>query len=464
MKLRHRMAVAFALAATLTLIAARLVTLASYNRIQQYELDQGLRARAESEAQEFSVVGRRALDADYQHESDSDPLEELVTYGALYRADGTVAGGTASFAHAPTLQELGIEGRAVGSCFDFRFRGKVLRGVLAEVRGGNSGEVRFLLVAASRKDLDADAGRLLAVGWWVLIGCLPLTLAVGWWLGKRMTQGIESVAELAQRVSAGEVDPKKTPRVTGGQEVEALGEALTDMVERLNARIETERRFASNAAHELRSPLAALRGELELALRRDRSKDEYQTALREALASTNRLIDLSEDLLVVARLGALTPDATEPVDLGALARDVVARVEGEAARASLEVDGNLPEVAGVPQRLERVLRNLVDNAVRHGAGRVRVKLSEEPRGTVRVAVEDDGPGIPEGDVERLFEPFYRGEQARQDSGAGLGLGIARDIARRHRGDLTLESPRGPTRFVVTLPAAPAREAAALPDG
>ncbi|MCA9587353.1 MAG: HAMP domain-containing histidine kinase [Myxococcales bacterium] len=458
MKLRYRLALAFVVASTVTLVAARLATLASFNRIQQYELDEGLRARARSEANEFALVGRRALDADYEQQSDSDPLEELTTYGALYRADGTVAADTASFAHAPPLHELGIDPARVGACFDFRFRGKPLRGVLTEVKSDTPGEPRFLLVAASRRDMDADASRLLAVGWWVLLACIPVTMAVGWWFGRRMTLGIEELATVSRRVAAGELDAPVLSAPSGGEEVVALGDALREMVSRMKERIETERRFASNAAHELRSPLAALRGELELSLRRERTKAEYEATLREALADTNRLIDLSEDLLVVARLGAVTADVMEELDALELARAAVElALGGEHGEAQIEVTGTSARVRGVRTRLVRMVRNLVDNAVRHGATHVRVHISAsraegDEAEEVRVAVEDDGPGIADADPERIFEPFYRGEQARQDSGAGLGLGIAREIARRHGGDVTVDSARAPTRFVVTLPA------------
>jgi len=457
------MAIAFTVASLAILVSARLATIESFRRVQEYELDQGLRARARQEGSEIALVGRKALESEYEAQGEVNPLEQLVTYGALYRADGTLVADTPSFAHAPSLREMNIPTEPTvkppTSPFDFRFRDKSLRGVLVEVKAASPAERQYLLLAASRRDMDADARQLLAVGWWVALAWVPLTLAVGWWLGRRMTQDIEALVVAARRVTAGELRMPIEPRAgSPDDEVAVLGHALRDMVSRLEALIQTERRFASHAAHELRSPLTALRGELELALRRKRTAEEYEATLAGALEDTNRLIDLSEDLLVVARLGSSSAEPRDDEELHA--REIVdAAVAASVATSrgvgvTVDIDAAAADVAlrGPRAGFVRMLRNLVDNAVTHGGsgGTVRVSASVDGE-TLRVAVEDDGPGILSEDQGRVFEHFHRGADARQDSGAGLGLGIAREIARRHGGDIVLDSASKPTRFVVTMP-------------
>lgn len=458
MKLRHRFATTFAVASLGILIGSRLVTIVSFSKVQEYELDRGLQTRAREEGNEVALLGRKALELEYADKEETDPLEQLVTYGALYRADGSLVADTASFAHAPRLDALGMPpARKLGTCFDFDFHGKSLRGVLVDVSSQAPADAKYLLLAASRRDMDEDARRLLAVGWWVLLALLPLSVALGWWLGGRMTLGLETLARSAGRVTAGGMALEVPPAAVRDEEVAALADALREMLARLEKLIATERRFASHAAHELRSPLTALRGEIELALRRERTAAEYAATLRDALEDTNRLVDLAEDLLVVARVQSGTTDDSdqETVAVGDLVSDAVAASTGRTdSKANILVDCADVSVRGSHVALVRMLRNLLDNAVVHGASAdgVRVKARAED-GIIRIDVEDDGAGVSAGDRERVFEPFHRGEHAREVSGAGLGLGIAREIARRHGGDLELDSARSPTRFVVRLPAA-----------
>jgi two-component system OmpR family sensor kinase len=462
-KLRRRLALYFALGSIALLVTSRLVTLASFQRVQEYDLDRGLKARAEQEGNAVALVGRKALEAEYDAKEDEpDPLEQLVTYGALYRSDGALVADTRSFSHAPSLDEIGISvdrGRS-GDCFDFKFRDSILRGVLVEVKGAP--EKQFLLLAASRRDMDDDARQLLAVGWWVLLAGIPFSLAVGWWFGRRTTRGIEDLAISARKVATGQLEVAFDPSGPRDEEVDALATALREMIGRLKKLLETERRFASHAAHELRSPLAVLRGELELALRRPRTGPEYETFLRDALDDTKRLAHLAEDLLVVARSG--TRGASPPpeaLDVRLLFDEALASSRARAPGApsvTVDIEPSVPgvELHGVRVDLVRMIRNLVDNAVEHGGGDVRLRARVDPDDAqVVLVVENDGPGIAEEDRERIFEHFHRGADARAISGAGLGLGIAREVALRHGGDLVLESTTTPTRFVVRLPIATA---------
>jgi two-component system heavy metal sensor histidine kinase CusS len=225
------------------------------------------------------------------------------------------------------------------------------------------------------------------------------------------------------------------------------------VIAELGLRLAERERFVARAAHELRAPLTVVYGQLALALRRPRDEHEYRAAIEEALESATELRALTEDLLDLA--GAASAGSFEPTSVARVARCAVRHVRGDAERASVTLDLRV-EDARVPGRapdLERLLRNLVENAVRHSppGGRVLVEASAHAGGVV-LAVGDEGPGVPEGERARLFEPFFRGVHARGSRGAGLGLAIVREIARAHGGDVQLDAhrPRG-ARFVVRLP-------------
>lgn len=470
MKLRQRLGLYFALGTSAILVVSRVATLVSFQQVQEYDLDRGLRARAKQEGNEVALVGRKGLEAEYDaKEGEPDPLEQLVTYGALYRADGTLVADTLSFSHAPSLRDIGIDvargQRPPANCFDFNFRGSILRGVLVEL-GGRHVEGQWLLLAASRRDMDDDARQLLTIGWWVLLAAIPVSLMVAWWFGRRMTRGIEDLAGAARRVAEGDLDVAFEPANVGTRshredEVIALGSAMSAMVERLKVLLETERRFASHAAHELRSPLTVLRGELELALRRPRSSEAYEGFLRDALDATKSLTNLAEDLLVVARSGSgVTNHPPENIGTTSLLEEAIAASRAREPEAPpVEIDGADVTVHGMRGDLVRMIRNLVDNAIAHGKPSTKVQVRVEAivrdgSPFARITVEDDGLGISAEDQERVFEHFHRGAAARELSGAGLGLGIAREIAIRHGGDLILARAGNPTRFVATLPGAP----------
>jgi two-component system heavy metal sensor histidine kinase CusS len=208
----------------------------------------------------------------------------------------------------------------------------------------------------------------------------------------------------------------------------------------------------------LRSPLTTLYGELTHALRRPRDAAEYRRVIEDVLDSTRRLKQLAEDLLALARIGA-EPPGPDVVLAGACVQEAVRWVARAAQdrRVTITVAGPDAALRGQPRDLARMLRNLLDNALAHAPPDSRVEVTLARReDVVVIAVSDQGPGVPTADRERVFEPFYRGalERAEGDAGAGLGLAIAREIARAHGGDVVLgDAPTRGARFVVTVPCA-----------
>jgi two-component system, OmpR family, sensor kinase len=231
--------------------------------------------------------------------------------------------------------------------------------------------------------------------------------------------------------------PGRLPVPSSRDEISRLAITLNEMLARLEAAFEHERQFVANASHELRTPLAMLRTELELALRRPRTHDELQDAVRSAAQETNRLSQLAEDLLLIARAdqGAL-PLRTEPVGVGELLSTVTERFARRAREQGQEIEARPTSalVAADPARVEQALANLVDNALTHGAGPIDL-FAVERDDVVELHVADAGAGFPAGFVDRAFDRFSRADEARTSGGSGLGLSIVALIAQAHGGSV-----------------------------
>jgi signal transduction histidine kinase len=240
---------------------------------------------------------------------------------------------------------------------------------------------------------------------------------------------------------------RRVPVPSSDNEIARLGATLNETLDRVHRTVEDTRRFVADASHELRSPLAALRAELEIALSHPHLAD-WPTVVKAALEDTERLQELTTDLLLLARLDADALDKQDTVDLTA----VVQREISRRGMVTLEADDHVL-VPGRRAQLSRLLGNLLDNAERHAGTAVIVRLRGGPSATLEVI--DDGPGIPEADRERVFDRFTRLDEARTRAagGAGLGLAIARRIATRHQGTLEATDAEGfrGIRFVATIP-------------
>jgi heavy metal sensor kinase len=272
---------------------------------------------------------------------------------------------------------------------------------------------------------------------------------------------VDQMTRTARRITAEDLSERVEQRGTG-DELDRLAETMNGMLERLEQAFAQTRRFAADAAHELRTPLAALRGGIEVALRGARSPEEYRRVLVSSLEEVERLIRLSEDLLLLSRSAAGPEPARAPVELEPLLLEVFdagARL-GQAAGVSVRVETAVPvSVRGEANALRRALLNLVENAIKYTPAGGKVELALVPDdGWAVVTVSDTGIGVAPADVERIFEPFVRLDTARtrDTGGAGLGLAIARSIVVAHGGTLGVESRPGEgSRFTIRLPLAPA---------
>jgi heavy metal sensor kinase len=303
------------------------------------------------------------------------------------------------------------------------------------------GQRLVLVVGATRGDADETLSSLRNV--LLIAGPIALALAslVGYLLAGLSLRPVESMRRRAAAISA-ETPGQRLPVPRTGDEVERLGETLNAMLARLEAAMERERDFVADAGHELRTPLALLRTELELALRHGDSVEELREAVRRSSGEVDRLGQLAEDLLLIARAdrGKL-PLQLEPLDPSELLSSVATRFEWRAqdtGRPLRAAASSGFRVVGDRLRLEQALANLVDNALRHGGGEVRLAAASTD-GVVELHVTDDGAGFPPDFLSHAFERFTRPDGARTGAGSGLGLAIVRMIAEAHGGSAHVEN-------------------------
>jgi signal transduction histidine kinase len=232
-------------------------------------------------------------------------------------------------------------------------------------------------------------------------------------------------------------------------EIHELASTMNDMLARVDAAHQQQRQFVADASHELRSPVAASRVQLEVGLASPEATDWPATATA-VLAEQRHLGRLVDDLLALGRLDEGGVGLTTEVDFD----DVVSRESARSQLVPIVVDECQPvRMIGNEQLLTRLVRNLIDNAARHTATDVHVALRVHGQ-QATLDIDDNGPGVPPADRDRIFQRFTRIDEARgrTDGGAGLGLAIARGVARAHGGEVRCDdSPRGGARFTVTLP-------------
>jgi len=286
-----------------------------------------------------------------------------------------------------------------------------------------------------------------------------LSAAGGWLLARRALRPVDRMSQSALKISAEDLSQRLERRGTQ-DEIDRLADTLNAMLGRLEAAFAEMQRFTADAAHELRTPLTALRGGIEIALRAERSPDEYRRVLASSIEEVDQLIRLAEDLLLLSRSTIGLTAARHPVELEPLCLEAlelgVRLAKGKGVNVSL--GATVPAVVqGDAGALRRAPLNLVDNAVKYTPAGGSVVISLERAGDrVRLVVEDTGIGIDPADTRRIFEPFVRLDagRSRDTGGSGLGLAIARSIVLAHGGTLEVQSrPGGGSRFTIDLPAA-----------
>lgn len=324
---------------------------------------------------------------------------------------------------------------------------------VADRASGTSGPLT-VVVGRSLEVVQETRGAVVGL---LAIGVPLLLLVVGivtWHVVGRALAPVDAIRAEVEAISSRELH-RRVPQPTGKDEIARLASTMNGMLTRLEKARLRERRFVSDASHELRSPVAAIRQHAEVAQSHPDGTTTQELA-EVVLEEDARLQRIVEDLLLLTRVDEGTlPLETAPVDVDDLMFDDAKRLR---ASTELRIDGSgvsAGRVVGDRQHLERLIRNLTDNAARHAVRQVRLALREDD-GHVVLEVDDDGPGVPEEMREAVFERFTRLDDARdrQQGGTGLGLAIVSEIARAHGGSVSVtDAPLGGARFTVTLPSA-----------
>ena len=382
---------------------------------------------------------------------DDDAVAQVV-------ANGEVVAATANAAGAPPLAgarggDAGptrtVDRVATGEDGPFRLVSRTVEGP-AWAPAGDA----VVHVAAPLDDIE-DSTALLARSLALTVPVATAVLAaLIWWLVGRTLRPVESMRREAAAIGGSEL-ARRVPEPAGDDEVARLARTLNGMLERIEAAVGGQQRFVADASHELRSPLARMRAELEVDLAQPSTADPAATS-RSVLDETVGMQALVDDLLVLARHDAGAAAGPRGlVDLDDLVGDEVRRLRagGRVAVDAREVGA--AQVSGDAARLGRALGNVVDNAARHARSTVTLSLAERD-GHAVLAIADDGPGIPPARREEVFERFSRLDDARGSGtgGTGLGLAIAREIVTAHGGTIAVDpTHRSGARIVIALPLA-----------
>jgi heavy metal sensor kinase len=332
-----------------------------------------------------------------------------------------------------------------------------LRLVSVPIRAGGT-LVNIVQVGTSLQPVEEALRRLLLVLAVMMPVALAVSLAAGWFLAGWALRPVGDITQAARRIAEGDLS-QRLAVPAAADEIGTLVATFNEMIARLDASFQQVRRFSADASHELRTPLTVMKGETELALRRPRASEDYKLALESNLEEIDRLTRIVDELLFLSRadLGEVRM-ASLPVRLDELVRDVhrQAPVLGQERDVQVAL-GPLAAatVLGDELRLRELLLNLVDNAVKYSkpGGRVEVELTTAG-GQARLSVSDQGIGIPPEALARIFDRFYRTNEARAHAkrGTGLGLSICKWIAESHKGRIEVRSrPNAGSRFTVILP-------------
>lgn len=280
---------------------------------------------------------------------------------------------------------------------------------------------------------------------------------IGWFMAGRAMAGVWSVIRTARRISSGALH-ERVPVHTRGDEIDQLAQTFNRMLDRIETLVTGIREMSDNIAHDLRSPVTRIRGLAEVTLTTGRSSEEFEQMAASTIEECDRLLDMINTMLLISRTEAgVEKRQATALDLAAMVRDARDLFEPMAEDGRIDLALEAPAacpLAGDRAMLQRMIANLLDNAIKYtpAGGRVTVDLQCPPSGPARLTVADTGQGIAEHDLPHIFQRFYRCDQSRTHAGTGLGLSLARAVARAHGGEITVSSSPGRgSRFVVTLP-------------
>jgi heavy metal sensor kinase len=300
--------------------------------------------------------------------------------------------------------------------------------------------------------LDAFKGIFIATMTFLII----IAAGVGWFMARRAVSGVEAITWTAQKISGGTLE-ERVPVKTRGDEIDQLAITFNQMLDRIQILLTEIKEMSDNIAHDLRSPITRIRGTAEVTLTTGKSLSEYENMAASTIEECDRLLDMINTMLMISKTeSGVDKLSLEEIDLQDLIREACELFEPTAEDRGVTLTCDVPDgshLVGDTRMIQRMLSNLLDNAIKYTppGGWVNVSVSENDAQVV-VSVKDTGCGISSSDLPHIFERFYRCDQSRSQAGIGLGLSLARAIARAHGGEITATSaPNQGSTFTATLP-------------
>ena len=314
-------------------------------------------------------------------------------------------------------------------------------------------------------------GHFLGAFWKIFAAAMSALILLaglaGWFMARRAVAGVEEVTRTARAISRDSLERRV---VVGkrGDEIDELAMTFNEMLDRIEKLVVGMKEMSDNIAHDLKSPLTRIRGLAEVTLATEKSTSEYESMAANVVEECDRLLEMINTMLMISEAEAgVTKRGREAMDLSRLAEDACQLFQPLADEKNIrllcEGAGPLP-FCGIVRQIQRMIANLIDNAVKYTNPGGTVTLSwRKEGGALRLAVADTGEGVPEKDMPHIFDRFYRGDQSRSREGAGLGLSLARAVARFHGGDISVENrPGGGSIFTVSFPKLSAQDAGCTP--
>jgi len=341
----------------------------------------------------------------------------------------------------PVFSTVHLPGRADRVRVLYGFIGP---GVILQV--GQSMEVLTRFLTVFQKIFILTAGLLLLIA-----------AGMGWFMARKALSGVETVTRTARLISRDDLK-KRVPVEGGGDEIEQLARTFNDMLDEIEKLVTGMREMSDSIAHDLKSPVTAIRGLAEVTLTTAKSPEEYGTMAASIIEECDRLLDMVNTMLLISRMeSGVDRKESAPMDLAAVVREACdlfqPLAEDREIGLACAVPGSVP-FSGDLRQIQRMVANLIDNAIKYtpSPGAVAVTLHREGPDRVNLAVEDTGVGISGEDLPHVFDRFYRCDHSRSREGAGLGLSLARAVARAHGGDISVTSTPGKgSTFTVDLP-------------
>jgi heavy metal sensor kinase len=454
-----------ALRTSLTLVNAAILALlltalgVGYYRVLARQLDRDATAQLEELTRSLHGYFRfpNGVPTLVYDRSDADESAFIEEASRFYQVFDAATGQL--LVQSPALEPLGLHYtpgelqsfRGASTLHDMQTDQGRLR-LSSSVMAGAAGEQYLLQVGVPLQRIDNALARFLRLLLWSIPAGLLVAMVAGRWMAGQALAPLARLAKSTHAIGLANLE-QRIPLRGAGDELDDVAKAFNGLLDRLGQSVGEMRQFSAALAHELRTPLAALRGEAELALMQAQSIDDYRRTLTSQLEEFGKLTRLINQLLTLARADAgQTPIAREPVDLAALTASVVEQLEpvAQAAGLSMTCEHLAPaSVIGDAGWLERMLLNLLDNAIKFtppttstGPGRIRVDITREGE-MIRLDVHDTGIGVAADAIPHLFERFYRADPARSSSGgAGVGLALVAWIVERHGATVQVKSTLG----------------------